>query len=197
MSIKIKNQKIVYEGYDKVVQYEVEYKSLNPHKISLLTHQTEIVHCPDGVMILLYSAKNDALLFVKQYRMAIYCHGEDDKDLSYPLECVAGTIDEGSPYETALREIKEEAGLIIQKLEHFATVYAAPARLTEKTYLYYGEFDEPDQIGFYGIENEGEDIQTMLIPREKVFQMMDEMQFIDALTLLALNWFRNKKIKRS
>lgn len=68
------------------------------------------------------------ILLVRQYRHAAE---------KYLLELPAGTIDKGeSPEECAVREVEEEVGFKINKVEKLTEFYVSPGFLTEKMHLY-------------------------------------------------------------
>ena len=86
----------------------------------------EIIHHRGGVCIL--AEVDGKIAFVKQYR---YAYGEE------VLELPAGKIEEGeNPYDSALRELTEEVGLVAERLEDYGVMYPSPGYTNEKIHLY-------------------------------------------------------------
>lgn len=122
-------------------------------------------------------------------RVSAWCFFNAGDDDPFILECVSGTIDEGKkPEETAKEEVFEEAGLTIDTVKLIACIYKSPGLTTEKTYIYYAEVDGTPESGLHGVNDE--EILTHIIPRKKVFELLDELKIMDGATLVALNWFR-------
>ncbi|WP_419421067.1 NUDIX domain-containing protein [Legionella sp. D16C41] len=184
---KILQEKSLHKGYLSLAKYNFEVLSLANQKKAIVISEREVITTSDSVSILLYLPSLDSFIFCQQFRPGVFLNATNDN--SFILECVAGNIDSGeSPEEAACREVKEETGLVIKNLQLIANVYKSPGLLTEKNYLFYAEVAKPPQGKLHGIDDE--QIITQVIEREKVYELMDKRQLLDAATLLTLNWFR-------
>lgn len=180
-----------YNGFNRFSVYDIEAPSLNPDKDHIHLHTREILHCSDSVSVLIYAPQIDSFVFCQQFRSGIFFNPSQDDP--FPLECVAGSIGENqSAEDTARQEVLEEAGLEVEHLQEVMLAYTSPGIITEKTHIFYTEIKEIPHAQLGGLESEGEEILTHVIQREKVYQMMDDMNINDVKTLLALNWFRCK-----
>lgn len=190
-TINIINEAHCYKGFNQFSVYDFKVPSLNPEKEFIEMNKREVLHCPDSVIVLIYSPSSDSLLFCQQFRAGVYLNKADDTP--YPLECVAGSVDSNkTPEDIAREEVREEAGLEADGLELVCKAYASPGITTEKTHIFFARINDLPQRQLGGIPESGEEILTHVIKRVKVFQMMDNMEFNDVKTLLALNWFRCK-----
>jgi ADP-ribose pyrophosphatase len=188
---KLISKKTLYKGHSELYKYQMQVKSQDLSKHTARTMQREILHTYDAVVVLIYAADNDSFILCKEFRPGVFFNKAHDDPYIY--ECVAGMIDKNkTPEETAYQEIQEEAGLKAEHLQLITTVYSSPGHMTEKTYIYFTELKGTPKTGMFGLAEEGEEISTHLIKRDVAYQMMDEMKIKDAMTLLALYWFRAK-----
>jgi len=131
-----------------------------------------IFRAADAVTVLPYDPVRDRVLIVEQVRFGAFGHGDPDPWL---LEPVAGIVDAGETEEaTAIREAEEEAGVHITDLHLIGRYYPSPGGIAQVLISYIGIADLPDDLpGPGGLESEGEDILSHLVP------------FDDAIALIA------------
>jgi len=190
--IKILNKKKLYEGFNRAYDFEFEVPSLNNDKNNKTLIKREVIECSDAVFVLVYAPELDSFVLCQEFRAGVFCHA--DSDDPFIIDSVAGMIDrDSSPAEIARAEVYEETGLTPGKLQLIAIVYSSPGRMTEKVHVYYTEVSGKPQGGIHGLAGEHEEIATHIIKRQDVYKMMDDFKILDAMTLLALNWFRAKK----
>ena len=85
--------------------------------------QREIIRHPGAVAVLAHTAKGQCLL-VRQYRKAV----EEEME-----EVIAGTLDPGEdPEACARREVEEETGHRVGRIERLGVIYPSPGYLDEK-----------------------------------------------------------------
>ncbi|STX28953.1 NUDIX hydrolase [Legionella beliardensis] len=188
--VKIINQQTLHDGYLKISKLSLKVPSLSSQKDYIAINDREVINTNDSVSVLLYVPAKDSFILCQQFRVGVFLNKIEDD--CFTLECVAGNIDKAEcPKKAAYREVKEETGIEIKDIQLIATVYKSPGLLTEKNYLFYAEVNELPSCKLHGVDDE--EIMTHVIKREKVYQLMDGMQLIDAATVLALNWFHAKR----
>ncbi len=190
MNKKIKTiyKESMYKGYLQLYTYDLEIPSFDAKKGAVRSKKREMVKSADSVLVLIYAPMVDSLVMCQEFRPGVFFNTNQDDP--FILECVSGTIDEDkSPEEIAKKEVYEETGLTIDAVKIIASAYKSPGLLTEKTYIYYAEVNGTPEAGLHGVGDE--EIMTHIIPREKIYALMDKGQIIDAATLIALNWFRH------
>ena len=132
----------------------------------------EIVEHAGGAAVL--CVKEGCVALVKQYR---YAYGEELWELP------AGKIEAGEdPAATALRELKEETGLVAGRLEHMLTVYPSPGYTDEKIYVYEALYVREDEQCL----DEGEFLHVSFVPVEEALLMAERGEIRDGKTLAAL-----------
>lgn len=143
----------------------------------------------DAVCALVVNKAHGSVVLVRQFRYAALSRGD-----AWLTELVAGLIDEGEAPEQAIRrEILEETGYAIEKLERLYCYYPTPGITSERGILFYAETkgSEPVAAGG-GLAAESEDIEVLDIPFADAFAMLDRGEIIDAKTLIGLMWLQIK-----
>lgn len=137
-------------------------------------------------VILPYDPLRDTVLLVEQFRAPLYLAGDPAPWLWEP---VAGMIDPGeSPEQAALREAEEEAGLTIRRLEKAGEAYSSSGSSMEYCHLFVGLADLEAAGGVGGLETEGEDIRSKVIPFAELMQGIDDHGYRDMPLLVIANW---------
>jgi ADP-ribose pyrophosphatase len=101
------------------------------------------------------------------------------------IELPAGTLDPGeSPEAAAARELAEETGYRAQKLELLHTFFLSPGILDEKMHLYRATGLIAGEAAF----DEGEEIETWLVPWDEAVAMVFRGEIQDAKSMVGLLW---------
>lgn len=133
---------------------------------------------PDAVVIIAKHIEEDKLVLIKQFRVPIN---------DYVIELPAGLVDEGEDFiETVERELKEETGLDLVKIDE--------KRTNKKVYVSVGMTDESISLvhctcsGEPSNENleEDEDIEVILVSKEEAKEILKTEKNIDVKALLAI-----------
>ena len=117
----IENEKLIYQG--RVIRVNIERVRLPNQQIADL----EIIHHPGGAAIVAVDDQHRVCL-LNQYRHAAG---------GYIWELPAGKIDNKEPhFETAKRELAEEAGRSAAHWQHLGHSLSSPGVFTEVIHLY-------------------------------------------------------------
>lgn len=190
-SAKILSQRTVFDGYHRLDIVSLQPKSLK-HDGWAEKMEREVLICNRVASALLYIPETDEILLNQQFRVGALLAGASDPFL---FECAAGAIDDGeTPEDAARREALEETGCKVTDLESLGVVYSSPGCLSEAFHLFIGRIEKAAH-GIYGMEEEGEEIKTHLLPAGDVIRMLDEGRITNATTALVLNWFARNKDK--
>lgn len=142
------------------------------------------------VGVIPYDPLTDSVALLEQFRIGAM-HENPDPWLT---EIVAGMIDtDETPEEVAIREAKEEAGLSLENLQLASHYLASPGASTEEVFIYYAETCLDGVGGYYGLEEEDEDIRVMVVSAEEAFAMMDRRVIKNSLSIIGLQWLRLKR----
>ncbi|MBL4812536.1 MAG: NUDIX domain-containing protein [Rhodobacteraceae bacterium] len=123
----------------------------------------EVLIGVDAALVLPYDAARGRVLLVEQFRSGPAQRGDLNP---WTLEPVAGIIDPGeTPEQAARREAKEEAGIVLGKLERLFSFYPSPGNSTDYYHCFVGQADLPHlQSWFGGLAEEEEDLRLHVLP---------------------------------
>ncbi|ALD20787.1 NUDIX domain-containing protein [Hymenobacter sp. DG25A] len=129
-----------------------------------------------AVAALVFDTHRQEYILVRQYRV-----GAEDEVLEIP----AGVLDhEGeAPDEAMRREIMEEIGYEVDKLNLIAGFYPSPGNSAEFIHLYYAEVSRQTAAGG-GAAAENEKIEIIRLPLDKLLQQPIQ----DGKTWMAIQW---------
>ena len=174
-----------FQGFFRLLQnqYQIERFSGEP-----LTLTRELFERGHSVGVLPYDPITDCVVLVQQFRPGAtgFC------DSPWLIELIAGMLEEGEyAPDVACREAREEAGCELQNLKQIAHYLASPGGSTESSIIYVATCKSTDAAEYAGLANEGEDIKVHIMPRSAFLQRLSNGEIVDALTLIAAQWFQH------
>ena len=187
MKVSIKKTKRILDSFFKIdssiLQFEKFDGSLSEEVVRLNLERG------DSVAALLVNREEKKIILIKQFRFPVYTK---EKKNAWTWEIVAGIVENGDSKEGAIiREIAEETGYNVSKVDFLFYFYPTPGGSNEKVHLYYVDVEQEDRkLSGGGIISEGEDILAWEFSYAEALQMMDAGEIIDAKTIIALMWFR-------
>ena len=144
----------------------------------------EVYDRGNGAAVLLYDPEREMVLLTRQFRMPTYVNGNLDGLLT---EACAGLLDGTNPEEAIMREIFEETGYRVPKVEKVCEAYSSPGAVTELLHYYMAAYGPGMQTGAGGgREEESEDIELLEYSYEEVLGILREGGIRDAKTLILL-----------
>jgi len=121
------------------------------------------------------------IVLIKQFR-----HGTNSVTIEVPGGCVEAGED---PKLCAARELSEETGYVSDQIEHLGTIDANPAMQSMKLHVYLAKNaakrSQPNL-------DPGEDIETLVVPLKKAFDMIKSGEISHALIVAALGLYALK-----
>ncbi len=187
-NVEIQNKRTVFDDKFKIQEATLRFQKFNG-QMSDTVHRL-VFERGDSAAALLFNKDTQKVLLIEQFRYPAY-----EKGPGWIREVIAGVIDKGEqPEETIRREIREEIGYEVhEQLTHIATFYVSPGGTSERNMLYYAEVSSADCVSAGGGKaSEHEDIELVELTLTELWKALDNGDIVDAKTLIAVQWLRNK-----
>ncbi len=164
--LEVLEREEVYRG--RTVNLFVETLSYRGRKF-----RREVVRHP-GAVAMLTMTREGRILLERQYRHPIG---------KWIWEIPAGTLEEGEgPEECAVREVEEETGYRVEKVEKLGGCYLAPGYSDEFIHLFFVRLGEKGKAD----REIGELIELSEFTLEEVLKMVERGEIEDAKTCTAI-----------
>jgi nudix-type nucleoside diphosphatase (YffH/AdpP family) len=191
--VSIEKKSYILEDVFKVEEAHLRYEKFNGEMSGTVRRIS--LERGDSVSVLIYNIKTNKIILVSQFRYPSYKSGN-----GWIIEAIAGILDPGeTPEETARREVQEETGLEVKKLEHITTFFPSPGGSSERIFLFYSEVskeaDSYKETG--GLPCEGEDIKSYEFTLEEALEKIKSGEIMDAKTIIGIYWLENRFLKRN
>jgi ADP-ribose pyrophosphatase len=128
----------------------------------------------------------DKIILIEQFRLV---HHVRERHSAWPLEIPGGLIKVGGdPVDTARREVEEETGRSLLRLEKITEFLPAAAEFTAVIHIYVGEIEAGEGGGVHGLEEEDENIKVHVLSPRDAIKLLDTGRIGDGKTQIALHW---------
>ena len=149
------------------------------------TQSRETYDRGNGAAILLYNRARQSILLTRQFRYPAYVNEHDGMLIEVP----AGVLEEGDPAEGIRREAEEETGVRVRDARKVFEAFMSPGSVTERLYFFVAEYVDEDRIGVGGgLEDDGEDIETLEVSLDAALHMVQTGEIMDAKTIMLLQY---------
>ncbi len=173
------------EQYSGFMSLESRQLSVERFDGSEMQITREVVLRGNAAAVLIHDPAIDRFLLVKQFRP-----GAMASENPWLIELVAGMVEPDElDHEVVQREAEEEANVTLKRVVPMCRYWSSPGGSTERIALFYAEADLADAGGVYGLADEGEDIQTVLMSEAELVRAMNSGELDNAMTLMGVLWF--------
>ncbi|WP_444997292.1 NUDIX domain-containing protein [Aliikangiella sp. IMCC44359] len=185
LKFEVLDKEHLYDGFFKMNRYTLRQQLFQGGWSG--EFQREVFERGHAAAVLLYDPDKESVALVEQFRPGAI----ETEESPWIIELVAGMIEEGEkPAEVVCRESLEEAGCAIKRLRKICEYLVSPGGATERIWLYIGEMDSTKLPEFGGLDDENEDIRIVNITVNKAFDMLENGQLNNGMTLIALQWLK-------
>ncbi|WP_276389990.1 GDP-mannose pyrophosphatase NudK [Eudoraea chungangensis] len=140
----------------------------------------------NGAAILLINKEKQRIILTEQFRMPTFVNGNAS---GLMVEVCAGLLDGDEPEACIKKEVEEETGYKINKVQKVFESYMSPGSVTEILYFFIGEYEEKMKIGEGGgAEDETENIEVLELPFERAISWIKEGKIKDAKTIMLIQY---------
>jgi ADP-ribose pyrophosphatase len=185
--------KTAYKGFFRIDVRQFRHERFDGTMSPVLTR--ELFERGNSVAVLPYDPVADAVVLIRQFLVGAHYSGL----MNAPLQVIAGSMDHGTEgaEEVALREAREEAGLVVSGLRKIATYLPSPGGSTEAIALFCALVDSRGVAGIHGLEEENENIRVEVLPAEEAIRLLDAGEITPSPAVIALHWLaRNREALR-
>ncbi|MFP3467274.1 NUDIX domain-containing protein [Leifsonia sp. SIMBA_070] len=180
--VRIREVEVTSDGWHVLRRTTYDYRGRHGE---WTTQARETYDRGNGATVLLYDPVGRTLLLSRQFRFPAYVNGHPDGML---IESAAGLLDGDSPEEAIRREAAEELGVRIGELTHLFDLYMSPGSVTERVHFYAARYTPAEIAGGGGVEEEGEEIEAVVVPYEEALGMVSDGRIADGKTVILLQW---------
>jgi len=189
--VSIEQKRYILEDVFKVEEAHLRHEKFNGEMSGVVRRIS--LERGDSVAVIIFNLTTDKIILVSQFRYPSYKNGH-----GWLTEVIAGIIDPGeSPEESATREVQEETGLSISKLERISTFFPSPGGSSERIHLFYSEVsgENAKYKVTGGLVSEGEDIKAVELTLEDALSKVKSGEIMDAKTIIGIYWLENSLLK--
>jgi len=138
----------------------------------------------NGATILLYNKQKKTVVLTRQFRVPTYVNGNETGML---IESCAGLLDKDNAEDCIRREVEEETGYTIARVEKIFEAYMSPGSVTEIVHFFIAQYDSSMKTGKGGgVENEQEEIEVLELNIYKAMTMIGSGTIKDGKTIMLL-----------
>ena len=189
--VLIEQKKYILEDVFKVEEAYLRHEKFNGEMSDVVRRIS--LERGDSVAVIIFNLDSQKIILISQFRYPSYTKGN-----GWLVEAIAGIVDPGeTPEESARREVREETGLHVARMEHISIFYPSPGGSSERIFLYYsevsGESAKYSKNG--GLACEGEDIQAVEISLTDALGKIKSGEIMDAKTIIGIYWLENRGLK--
>ena len=185
LKVEVEARETVFDTFLRVDRLKLRHELFDGGFSNTMTR--ELLLRPRAVGVLLFDPVLEKVVLVRQIRIGMLDEGQD----AWLLELVAGMVEPGEQtHEVAARESVEEADLAPQNLVQISEYYNSPGISNERITLFCGRVDAAEAGGVFGLADEHEDIEVVVLDVEEAVSLMDAGKIHNAMTIIALQWLQ-------
>lgn len=185
--VRISEEKTAYSGFFKIKKFLLKHSLFCGGLSKEITR--ELFCRGTSVAALLYDPETDRVGLARQFRIGCL----ENESGPWVWEVIAGINDKNeSPAQVALREIKEESGIVIVEanLVPICNYYSSPGGSDERLQLFCAITPLMETETICGIASEAEDILFKTLAYPEVINAMLDGSINNAATIIALQWLQ-------
>lgn len=184
--VEIINRECVYQQFFAIEKVALRHRLFNGGWSQPITR--ELFVRGRAVAAVLYDPKHRLIALVEQFRIGLL-DSDTPQESPWCREVVAGMAEANeSDDDVILREIKEESGVVPDAMHTICEYYSSPGGTNERLTLYCAMANLQSAEGIFGLPEEGEDIQLVVLPQDEVFSALYGGTYNNAATLICLQW---------
>jgi nudix-type nucleoside diphosphatase (YffH/AdpP family) len=185
-TVRICEVETIAQGKGKLIRVSYEQRRGDGERQQ---RQREVYDNGNSAVILPYDPDRKTVLLTRQLRLPIFLQDGTERT----VEACAGKLDGEEAERRIEKEVREELGYKVSKLERLFELYVSPAAIMEKIVFFTCAYSPADKVsGGGGLKEEGEDIEVVEITLEQAAAMVANGEIVDAKTLVLVQYLRDR-----
>ncbi len=149
----------------------------------------EIYDNGNSAVILPYDSDRKTVLLTRQLRLPIFLQDGIERT----VEACAGKLDGEEAERRVVKEMQEELGYRITKVQRLFELYVSPAAVMEKIVFFTCAYSPADKVSEGGgLKEEGEDIDVVETTLEEAAAMIVAGEIVDAKTVVLVQYLSRR-----
>lgn len=154
----------------------------------------EVYDNGNSAVVLPYDANRNTVLMTRQFRLPTYLQDGIERT----IEACAGKLDGERPERRIIKEMEEELGYRIEKVDRLFELYVSPASVMEKITFFTCAYTPANKVSEGGgLADEGEDIEVIETTLDEAAAMVAADEIIDAKTIILVQFLIDRIRARS
>lgn len=183
---EIESREIAYKGFFIVSKFRLRHRLFDGGWSEVFTR--ELFQRGDAVGVLVFDPKHDLVGVVEQFRIGAI--GSDTGPWQY--EVIAGMVGKGdNPRNVARDELKQEAGLEVDRLVPICDYFVSAGGSDEKMFLFCALIDLEGKGGVFGLPSENEDIMFRVWTFDEMQEAFCSGYLNSAAMTISFQWLQN------
>jgi GDP-mannose pyrophosphatase NudK len=147
----------------------------------------EIYDGGNSAVVLPYDPDRKTVLLTRQLRLPIFLQDGIERT----VEACAGKLDGEEAGQRIMKEMQEELGYRITRVQRLFDLYVSPAAIMEKISFFTCVYSPADKVSDGGgLKEEGEDIEVVETTLEEANAMIASGEIVDAKTVVLIQYLR-------
>lgn len=149
----------------------------------------EIYDNGNSAVILPYDPNRKTVLLTRQLRLPVFLQDGMERT----VEACAGKLDGEQAERRIMKEMQEELGYKISKVQRLFELYASPAAIMEKIIFFTCIYSPANRVSAGGgLKEEGEDIDVVETTLEEAAAMIASGEIVDTKTVVLVQYLCNR-----
>jgi nudix-type nucleoside diphosphatase (YffH/AdpP family) len=166
------------------VSYEQRRRDGDPQR-----RKREIYDNGNSAVVLPYDADRQTVLLTRQLRIPVFLQDGSERT----VEACAGKLDGENAERRIAKEMQEELGYKITKVQRLFELYVSPAAIMEKIVFFTCAYSPADKVSEGGgLKEEGEDIEVVETRLQEAAVMIATGEIVDAKTVVLIQYLSNR-----
>ncbi|MEH2541315.1 MULTISPECIES: NUDIX domain-containing protein [unclassified Bradyrhizobium] len=185
-TVRICKVETIAQGKGKLIRVSYEQRRRDGER---QRRQREIYDNGNSAVILPYDEDRKTVLLTRQLRLPVFLQDGMERT----VEACAGKLDGEEAERRIVKEMQEELGYKISKLERLFELYVSTAAIMEKVAFFTCIYSPANKVSDGGgLKEEGEDIEVVETTLEAAAAMIATGEIVDAKTVVLIQYLSNR-----